>query len=241
MNNFKFLIIGAGRGGTSLLAGLLDSHSRLEVGFELFSVACLMGKQIQTIDESQIIQNRTHIFYESCVQESNKYPNKFWGNKITTEQLFGLEDHNIINSDKKIDIIEHFFNQTLAGIKIIFILRDGRTCIRSKMQRTGQSFELASQRWKFSVRIYQFLKENHQDNICIKFEDLLINPTKILTDICNFLQIPFEESMLKGTNNPKILPEYRQTQFDKSKMNVIDLQEDAYKSILNELKYCNYL
>ena len=42
-DNFEFLVIGAGRGGTSLLAGLLDFHDQLDVGFEQYSEACLAG------------------------------------------------------------------------------------------------------------------------------------------------------------------------------------------------------
>ena len=41
--SFEFLVIGAGRSGTSLLAGLLDSHSRLELGFEQDSEAILLA------------------------------------------------------------------------------------------------------------------------------------------------------------------------------------------------------
>jgi hypothetical protein len=239
-NNFGFLILGAGRGGTSLLAGLLDQHSQLEVGFEKFSIEFLMGQKIYAL-RSQIFDERVRAFLTHCQQEAIKYPTKIWGNKITTEQLFGLEDTNIANPEAKIDILDRFFNGYLSDIKIIFILRDGRTCVKSKVSRTGISLEAACERWKFSVKVYRFLKNNHHNNICIKFEDLLTQPSEILKSICNFLTILYEDSMLKGTLCYKMLPEYRQTGFDLSKLELHYIPQGCDQLIYEELKFCHYV
>jgi len=45
-DNFKFLVLGAGRGGTSLIAGLLDYHSELTVAYELCARGYLMGEEL---------------------------------------------------------------------------------------------------------------------------------------------------------------------------------------------------
>jgi hypothetical protein len=141
-DNFEFLVIGAGRSGTSLLAGLLDFHDRLEVGFEQFSEGYLMGAALATSGPA-IFDDRVRAFLDSCRDEARRYPGRIYGNKITTEQLFGLEDHNTANPDAKIDVFDRFFNHFMKGRKIVFVLRDGRTCVRSKVARTGQSVELA--------------------------------------------------------------------------------------------------
>lgn len=242
--SFHFLIIGAGRGGTSLLAGLLDYHSKLEVGFEMFSTKYLMGKSLfHTIGRSKktLIYNRTTTFRKACINESKKFPGKLWGNKITTEQIYGLEDHNLANPDQKVDIIDFFFRNGMSDIKIVFILRDGRACVRSKVNRTGQSIELACLRRKFSVQVYRYLKEFHNNNITIKFEDLLNNPRYILDDICNFLGVPFEEKMLVGTTNKKMLPEYRSDTFNQSKIELLNIPDKYYSMILDDLRFCGYL
>ncbi len=239
-DNFKFHIVGAGRGGTSLLAGLLDYHSQLEVAFEAYSIACLMGKELVS-KGSELLKQRVTAYIAGCNQLAKQHPNVFWGNKITTEQIHGLEDQNKINQNSKIDILDEFFNKFLEERKVIFIMRDGRTCINSKVQRTGQSMEQACKRWQYSVKCYKFFKTCHSNNICIRFEDLLIQPRETLTNICDFLNVSYQEEMLTGSNNKKMLPEYRKNELDKSKMISINLPEPFLQAINDDMKYCGYL
>ena len=239
-NNFKFLIVGAGRGGTSLLAGLLDYHSELSVGFELHSVAYLMGKELPH-HGPEIFHRRATAFISACIETASHYPDVLWGNKITTEQIFGLEDHNLVNPQLEKDILHAFFNVYLKGIKIIFILRDGRTCVNSKVNRTGQPIELACERWLYSVKCYKFFCSQHANNICIKFEDLLVHPQTTLTDICDFLEIPFQQEMLNGVRNKKLMPEYQYEKLDITKTESVDLPDDCLRRIEEDLKYCGYL
>jgi hypothetical protein len=239
-SNFKFLVVGAGRGGTSLLAALLDHHGALEVGFERFAVDMLMGKKIRS-DTRAIYRTRVDAFVGSCIREAGRFRNRNWGNKITTEQLFGLEDHNTANPDDPLDVLDSFFNVDLKGIRVLFILRDGRTCVRSKMARTGQPLELACDRWLYSVAVYRFLKSRHHHSLCIKFEDLLQNPAAISTDICRFLGIGYRDSMLAGVGSNKMLPEYRQKSFDTSKLHLDAVPPGCLERIRGGLEYCGYL
>jgi len=238
--NFRFLVVGAGRGGTSLLAGLLDYHPSLEIGFELFSVAYLMGKQLRH-QSSAIFNERVAAFISACRDESIRYPEKLWGNKITTEQIFGLEDHNLANPEATIDILDSFFNRRLSDQSIIFVLRDGRACVNSKVLRTGQPMEAACKKWQFSVKCYKFFKTQHRNNICIRFEDLLLDPEATLTSICNFLKIPYQEEMLRGVGNRKMRPEYQNTKIDPCRVKTVELPEMYFNMIRDDLKYCGYL
>jgi hypothetical protein len=238
--NFKFHIVGAGRGGTSLLAGLLDFHTELEVSFERFSIPYLVGSKI-SYQGPELYQKRVSAYLSACNDFSAKFPDVFWGNKITTEQIFKLEDHNLYNPDFKINILDEFFNKSLENQAIVFILRDGRSCINSKIQRKGMAIEKASNLWKNSVKCYKFLKTQHLNNICIKFEDLLQDPETTLTKVCHFLGLKFQDKMLQGTNNNKMLPDYRKNTFDLSKLKSIDIADDAFKLIQQDLKYCGYI
>jgi hypothetical protein len=239
-DNFEFLVIGAGRGGTSLLAGLLDFHDRLEVGFEQFSEGYLMGAALATSGPA-IFDDRVRAFLDSCRDEARRYPDRIYGNKITTEQLFGLEDHNAANPDAKIDVLDRFFNHFMKGRKIVFVLRDGRTCVRSKVARTGQSVELACERWKYSVEVYRFLRARDHDTLCVRFEDLLLHPEQALADVCAVLGVPYQESMLRGTGNAKMRLDYRQQQLDASKLELIDVPAGCIERISDELKLCGYI
>jgi len=241
-DNFKFLIVGAGRGGTSLLAGLLDYHSGLEVGFELYSVQYLMGEGLP-YQGSKLFHKRATTFVSACKRKASRYRGVLWGNKITTEQVFGLEDHNLANPASKIDVLDMFFNRYLRGKAVVFVLRDGRTCINSKVQRTGQPIEEACERWQFSVKCYRFFKTRHSNNICVRFEDILCHPQTTLSQICDFLGVPYQEEMLKGTANRKKLPEYQHSQLDISDTAArsADLSEEFIKRISDDLRYCGYL
>lgn len=237
--NFKFIIIGAGRGGTSLLTGLLDYHSRLEVLTEYASISHLMGRGFQCA-ENEIIQQRISTFLTLCKAKANETPDKIWGNKITTEQLHALEDHNIKNPNAQLDVFDTFFNQYLKNYKKIMILRDGRACVNSKVKRTGQSMETACKRWKYSVSVYKYL-QGRDDSISIKFEDLLYYPAAILQEISQFLGITYEENMLKGVANKKLMLEYQNTDFITEKAKTIELPEEYLALIKEELAYCKYL
>ncbi|MGM0876141.1 MAG: sulfotransferase family protein [Bacillota bacterium] len=237
------MIIGAGRGGTSLLAGLLDSHSKLEVGFEKFGVDYLMGKSLRLRFKkgNNLALERANAFKKMCFKEAKKYPKKVWGNKITTEQVLGLMEQLPDDPQKREKVLDYTFNKCLSGIKIVFILRDGRTCIRSKVKRTGQTRELAASRWKFSVEIYKYLNERHSNNIIVRFEDLLLNAENEMINVCEFLGIPFEKQMLEGTKNEKMLPEYQKNGFDLSKRKIDSFCNEVSAMIEEELKFCGYL
>lgn len=238
-SKFSFLIVGAGRGGTSLISGLLDYHSQLDVGLELFSAACLMGKDFSS-EGADLFDRRTDRFISRCNDKAQRSAALWWGNKITTEQIYGLEDANILHPHNDIDVLEGFFCKKLQHIKILFILRDARSCIRSKANRTGQPLQQAAQRWKYSVQCYRFLRTRHANNLCITFEDLLKSPEATLRSVCDFLGVAYESDMLSGTQNSKMLPEYQQTGIDASKAKAEDLPANILEMIAEDLRDCGY-
>jgi hypothetical protein len=83
-DNFEFLVVGAGRGGTSLLAGLLDFHDQLDVGFEQYSEAYLAGTALAAVKSSDIFETRVLAFLRGCQEEAARVPDQRYGNKITS-------------------------------------------------------------------------------------------------------------------------------------------------------------
>lgn len=234
-----FLIVGAGRGGTSLLAGLLDAHSRLEVGFEHRSVATLMGREVPARGP-EMFDERVGAFLRAGAEESRRFPGKTWGNKITTEQILGLEDHNLANPTAPIDVLDAFFNDALAGVPVVFLLRDGRTCVRSKVARTGQSVAQACERWKYSVEVWRFFRDRHLHNVRLRFEDLLADPRSSLDLACELLQVPWEDRMLHGTRSGKMRPEYRREGIDVAPAQLEDIPVECEELLATELVECGY-
>ena len=208
---------------------LLDAHSRIEVAPEHAS-ACLM-------DQSQGLADRVDAFKQACLEDAGRYPDKTWGNKITTEQLGALATGA---PAPDVDMLSHFFNDAFASIKAIFILRDGRTCVRSKVTRTGQSYETACARWNYSVEVYKYLSHDPKRHLLVKFEDLLRTPSAVLSRITAFLGIPYEDGMLSGTDSPKLPPGYRNStlKLDRSQ---VGPRADWHRLIDDNLRFCGYL
>lgn len=246
--SFRFLIVGAGRGGTSLLTGLLDGHSRLEAAFEMFAVKRLSGESgplrrvvAQTLKRRRVIHERVRAFKRDCLREARKHPGLLWGNKITTEQIRLLEDHNRLNPHAQVDVLDFFFRESFGDVKVVFILRDGRACVRSKMTRAGLSLEEACERWRYSVKVYKYLSEERSNRISLKFEDLLREPSVELSRVCEFLEVEYEPRMLKGTLSEKIPPEYRRPSFAEEKARA-GFEDDGLLSLIeDEMRYCGYI
>ena len=236
---FEILIIGAGRGGTSLLAGILDGHSHLEIAFEQYA-GYLMGRQLFA-EKADSYFVRTSAFLAACDASAASFPGLIWGNKITTEQLRPLQKHNTIAGYEPIDLLPEFFQRTMHGKRIIFILRDGRSCVISKVNRTGCDLAWACSRWLFSAKIYRYLREHQGDWHTLKYEELVADPEKTTRAICAFLGLDFEPSMLtEGPNNPKMLAEYRQSGIEQKAI-VKSLPDEYLAQLQGDLEYCGYL
>ena len=242
-NDIDFLIVGAGRGGTSLLMGLLDEHEMVEVGFELHAIDCLMGFDLSETayqHRANLIDYRVSEFKKRCIEEAMSSPDKLWGNKITTEQIYGLHDHNVVNGSD-VDEVTRFFQDYFAETKIIFIMRDGRTCVRSKLERTTQDLGHAISRWKYSVEMFRKLQRVHSQLLVVKYEDLVRDTTATLVSICDFLGIDYQEAMLKGVTNKKIPSQYQNSKIDKSKLSLKGVPPLAIPLLLDDLRSLNYI
>ncbi len=238
--SLDFLLVGAGRGGTSLLAGLLDAHSGVEMGFEEFAVPTLMGKKHRSSSPERILFERCESFRSQCDTMAAKFAPRRYGNKVTTEQVYGLEDHNDANPDARQDVTEYFFDECLRDVPVVFVLRDGRSCVQSKVARTGQPYELACDRWLYSVTVYEYLCTVPTRAHTLRFEDLLQDAEPVVRAICDYLSLPFEPNMLAGTDNRKMRPEYRQSKIDPAKLKKPELAPVHLARIEDGLKRAGY-
>lgn len=196
-----FLVLGAGRGGTSLLAAMLDYHSKLSVGMERFAFDYLLGEKLTETDKANL-QTRLRHFKVSCEKES-RHAKTYWGNKITTEQVAALGE---CQNSKWPAYLNHFIDEVIGDKKVIFIVRDGRACVQSKMKRTEQDYTIALGRWQLSIAMLDYLKEKGVYHYQLRYEDLVAQPEVELLKVCDFLGLKFEKRMLKGPGNP-IMPD----------------------------------
>jgi hypothetical protein len=231
---FNILVLGSGRGGTSLIASLLDAHPQLEIALEAHAQKHLVFSA-QGPDEQEL-NRRLKSFIKDCEKDAKQSPFPSWGNKITTEQLGFLEA--LVPPPKA---REQVYAKLLQGKKIIFITRDGRTCIQSKMRRTHCDLNTAVNYWKHSVNYLAFLRSQADAQlITLKFEDLLLQPEIELTKVCQFLGLNYHPQMLTGTASNRIHSDYRQGEINREKV-VLNSEALAIgQHIIEELNYLDY-
>ncbi|WP_420427111.1 sulfotransferase family protein [Algiphilus sp.] len=232
------LVLGPGRGGTSLLAALMDSHPDMQVLFEKHAEELLMHAVIGNTLEARM-QNGAPALHQACERYRAGCPLRWWGNKITTEQLSGLQvpaQRFSIDADA---LFTYFFDTVFADYALVFIQRDGRTCVRSKMARTGQDLEAACRRWEFSVAVQTFL-HRHPRAHCMHYEDLVAAPTTVLEPLCDFLGLPFEGAMLDGTGHTGLNADYRHGVFARSRLSLEGVPEGAEHRLAKALVAAGY-
>ena len=231
-------MIGAGRGGTSLLTACLDGHSRLHVESEAFAADTLLGLKLPVTDPRRLLGQRLDRFHACCEEARARHPGLVWGNKITTEHVFGLEDHNALNPPY-VDVTRRLVER-MAGYRIVFVLRDGRACIDSKVRRTGQPVALAAFRWRYSVQVLRSLRQTPSLRAVVRFEDLVLEPRVVLEGVCDALGIAFEEGMLEQTESDLLVKEYRQPGFVAEKAAPAELPPEILAFIRGDLAECGY-
>jgi hypothetical protein len=221
---------------------------------EKFSRPYLMGQKKTAAENQTSVTSRVNVridnFLHACKQAAALDPGKIYGHKTTTEQIWGLESFgsNAYKSNRQeicysvgdFDALRCFAHR-ISDAKVLFILRDGRTCVRSKVNRTGQTIEEATRRWKYSVRALNVLRETCPRFHLLKFEDLIANPVKELEEVSRFLGVEFDPAMLEGTKNEKIPKEYQRNGFDPSVIHIGDFDAKALAEMREELSALGYL
>jgi Sulfotransferase family len=201
------LVIGAGRGGTSLLAACLDGHPKITMRSEFMSTEVLIGDNFPVSSISRLAEERLARFRALCDEDRARHPGKIWGNKLTTEQFAGLEVHNALNG-VCVNMIERFLS-TMESYRVIFVIRHGASCIESKVRRTGQPLVRATLGWCYSVRLLEGMRELGGLKAVCRYEDLVAEPKKTLSNLCDTLGLSFHEGMLAQTGCALLPEEYR--------------------------------
>ncbi len=228
-----YFIVGSGRSGTTMLAQILNSHSKVCVPHELQILFEYShnGKKLYDFFESGEAQHwKANDFIRHielmCPHNFKKFYNY--------ETFFEKQSYPIINIKKMINdfyynIAKHynksiFIEQTpwygqrleiikelFPNAKIIHILRDGRDVALSFAKTPWWYNDPIQnlQRWSEEItKIEKDLKKyfNAGSFIQVKYEDFVVDSKQKLKDICEFLNIDFEENML----NPDYLIDYRE-------------------------------
>ena len=222
--NFGF-IIGTGRCGTTLLAKMLNAHSEICVPHELQILMEYSGNggRLKEVFESgdhiryeaedyiKLIQERCPYRFQEYFDYQDFFRKRAYPEKNLKALINDLFTAIAINQGKSYFIEQTpWYGQDLQTLELLFpkakyihLVRDGRDVALS-FARTPwwhKDLEQNLRRWtKETKKIIEDSKTLDQKNIIlIKYEDLVVNPERTLTQVCNFLNVPYCKELL----NPK--------------------------------------
>ncbi len=88
-------------------------------------------------------------------------------------------------------------SEQFSGAKFIHMVRDGRACAASFHRRWSYNPQLTIYRWKNVVRAAHRQGQQIPGRYLeVKYEELTSNPLDVMTSICQFLDVPFDEQVL---------------------------------------------
>lgn len=199
MNNISklLLVVGCQRSGTTLLASMLGGHSEINMLFESTKtdVFKLIGKKYsgnKSILYRQIRMQQKATKFGHLVNRIVNLDLTLKPKVFHTKRVFPISDLSI----------QDYINK---DAKIITILRSENEVINSITTRTKMSVQQAKKEYKASLKIINNLK-TYENALHIQFSELVHNTEDTLIKICNFLNLEYEERMLKGVEYNFLYP-----------------------------------
>jgi hypothetical protein len=275
-----FFIVGTSRSGSSLLQAMLNSHSEIVIPPETHFFyyereyrrrlrSRLGSSKIEDLanflfDERQRLAdlniNRTHLL-AACQEYDIVNPYKLFSLVLTQYRLM---KGAVIAGEKtpRHILFTNDLAQKYPRAKFLFLFRDPRAKAESERRAPfgSSSVFISSRRWRRYTDMYKrFAKEHNSDrHRLLLYRDLVKNPEETLHELAQFLDVKFEEGMLryyerskhqqgfpkreswkKGTWKP-IQESYLDRWRDRLDPKEIALIEYVAGSQLDEMKYVSY-
>ena len=119
-------------------------------------------------------------------------------------------------------------------LKILWTLRDLRAAAMSKLFRGYQkaddaTFDGCIKDISWMVEIYEHLQENYSDRImAVRMEDMVMNFDETVHSICEFVGVPFEDSMRNFVDRYRNVEYVGYKEIDKSKYQMYKRKDTVY-------------
>jgi hypothetical protein len=209
-------IIGAGRSGSSLLRLMLDAHPKMAIPAETRFIPDVLT--LQNVDNEAL----RRAFLNTIINSQTWKDFKMSADSLEKE-LYNITPFDVINGirtfyrtyakrhnkprwgDKSPYLLNiQLISKCLPEARFIHIIRDGRDVALSLKKvwwGPGNNIENAAHFWM--DRILEARKQAAGLNkyIEVQYEDLIINPRRILNIICDFVHLNFDEEMLNYYKN----------------------------------------
>lgn len=222
-------IVGTGRCGTTILAQVLNSHSRICVPHELQIVLSIGNgdrlyekyingelKGYRADDFIRLIEKCCPYYFERYFDYISHFRNLSYPQSDIRKILTGLFDHICFDNKKEVFMEQTpWYGQRLDTLhelfprmKVVHLIRDGRDVALSFMRTPWWPNDILQNlyRWNEEVNnICAFGLSHPEDYIELRYEDLVESPEKNLRAALKLINLEFEPGMLMSRN----LIEYR--------------------------------
>ena len=211
-------LIGFPRSGTTLLDSILNSHPSIEVIEEkpmvsklIESLSKLPGgglQDLEKIDEIQIKKLKKIYFDSLDMQINNKKNSKIYIDKFPLNIIYIGEIFRIFPNAKFIISVRHPYDCVLSCFMQNFELNDAMANFLT-IKDSAKLYDSVMSLWMQYLSIFEIKYHN------VKYENLIqkFNPT--VKSILNFLELPWDDSVLKYSKTAKqkkniATPSYKQ-------------------------------
>jgi hypothetical protein len=213
-----FFILGRPRSGTTLLRTLFDAHPNVTIPVEC-SFLINMSQKYKNVKNwtSDLLMEffedaQKHIKFKSWDLDLDKVKadllecegkNTFqnvckviyfnFNSLFPKEDIRWIGDKNPVYAKYAPELLKLF-----PEVKFIHLIRDPRDNIISlkAMDFEMPSVALIAYRWEYSARKLYYFKKKHPGNFyTIRYEDLVSDPTRYYREMCDYLSIPYYESV----------------------------------------------
>jgi hypothetical protein len=217
-----FFILGSGRNGSTLLAGMLTQHAKLHVPPEQWAMHemilkykfynwCswkrLSGQLLEVIERP----NKTSAWktnFEPVRRILQNLPNNEQSLQRIFNEVFSAHGRQLNKNFQRwgdqsplTTVYLEYIYPVYPGASYIFLLRDGRDVVSSMVTNNNRDIRFATWKWLHSLEKYEWIKERISSSKLhfLRYEDLVQEPQQELSRLSNFLGYDFEPDMLNFT------------------------------------------
>lgn len=227
-----FFILGSGRNGSTLLAQLLNKHSKIFLPPEQYALPYTIAdwqlsffrswdsycrKQLNRYFSNNQNWKLDQNDYEIIENNLKKVENKDRGPRNLFKIVF-QQYSNRFGDNKKIvgdhspisTVFYRYIFYEFSRDKFIFLIRHPFDVVLSysKMANNPASDpSIAAWKWNNSIKTYDYLRTNNCKVLLVKYEDLVSNPDESIKRVLDFIDVDYENltsEKTKADNNDSL-------------------------------------
>jgi len=220
-----FFIVGSGRCGTTLLRRELSNVASVHIPPETFALpdAIATFKNSSTTEWDVLVEQVLAKF--DYHHEFNYFeipslrPLSYQLKQLPKEQrclekiISGIYHYHATFHNQKFEIwgdktpmhVWHMsaIREVYPNVKFIHLIRDGVDVVNSWLKaRKEYSIEQAAKRWTSAIQSFELFEKRYPDNCyVIRYEGLVENPSEVIKQLCEFLDINYDLSRIDQREN----------------------------------------